>query len=132
MARGDLVFAEKALGRPYAVFGKVMPGRKLGHTIGFPTANIETDGLQLPPDGVYAARVRIGEKSFDGIANLGLRPTVTHDAKRVLEVHLFDFDGDLYGMEVEVEFLRFVRGEKKFGSVEELREQIGRDIAGVR
>jgi len=132
IARGDLEFAEKALGRPYAVLGQVVPGQKLGHTIGFPTANIETDGFQLPPDGVYAARVWIGEKSFDGIANLGVRPTVSHDAKRVLEVHLFEFDGDLYGVEVEVEFLRFVRGEKRFGSVEELREQIGRDIAAVR
>jgi len=132
IARGDLTFAEKALGRPYAVLGPVVPGRKLGHTIGFPTANIDTDGFQLPPDGVYAARVRIGEKSFAGIANLGVRPTVSHDAKRVLEVHLFEFDGDLYGMEVEVEFLRFVRGEKKFASVEELREQIGRDIAALK
>lgn len=132
VARGDLAFAERALGRPYAVMGKVVPGRKLGHTIGFPTANIETDGFQLPPDGVYAARVRIGEKNFAGIANLGVRPTVSHDAKRVLEVHLFDFDGDLYGVEVEVEFLRFVREERKFASVDELRDQIARDIAAVR
>lgn len=132
VARGDLAFAEEALGRPYAVLGQVVPGRKLGRGIGFPTANIETDGFQLPPDGVYAARVRIGEQSFGGIANLGVRPTVSHDAKRVLEVHLFEFDGDLYGMEIEVEFLRFLRGERKFGSVEELRAQIGRDVAAVR
>ena len=132
VALGDLAFAEEALGRPYAVCGKVVPGRKLGHTIGFPTANIETDGFQLPPDGVYAVRVRIGERVLAGIANLGVRPTVSAADKRVLEVHLFDFDGDLYGMEIEVEFLRFVRGEKKFGSVEELREQIGRDVAAVR
>lgn len=132
VARGDLAFAEKALGRPYAILGPVVPGRKLGHTIGFPTANIETDGFQLPPDGVYAVQVRIGDKTFRGIANLGVRPTVSYDAKRVLEVHLFDFDGDLYGMEVEVEFLRFVREERKFGSVEELRAQIGRDVAAVR
>ena len=132
VARGDLAFAEKALGRPYAVMGKVLPGRKLGGTIGFPTANIETDGFQLPPDGVYAARVRIGERSFAGIANLGVRPTVSHDAKRVLEVHLFDFDGNLYGVEVEVEFVRFVREERRFGSVDELRDQIARDIAAVR
>ena len=132
VARGDLAFAEKALGRPYAILGPVVPGRKLGHTIGFPTANIETDGFQLPPDGVYAVQVRIGDKTFRGIANLGVRPTVSFDAKRVLEVHLFDFDGDLYGMEVEVEFLRFVREERKLGSVEELRAQIGRDVAAVR
>ena len=132
VARGDLAFAEEALGRPYAVFGKVVPGRRLGHIIGFPTANIETDGFQLPPDGVYGVRVRIGEKTFTGVANLGVRPTVSSGDKRALEVHLFDFDGDLYGMEIEVEFFRFVRGEQKFGSVEELREQIGRDGAAVR
>lgn len=132
VARGDLAFAEKALGRPYAILGPVVPGRKMGHAIGFPTANIETDGFQLPPDGVYAVRVRIGDKTFRGIANLGVRPTVSYDDKRVLEVHLFDFDGDLYGMEVEVEFVRFVREERKFGSVGELRAQIGRDVAAVK
>jgi riboflavin kinase/FMN adenylyltransferase len=132
VARGDLEFAEQALGRPYAVLGPVVPGRNLGHTIGFPTANIDTDGFQLPPDGVYGVRVRIGVKEFDGIANLGLRPTVSTDGRRVLEVHLFDFDGDLYGVEMEVEFRRFVRGERKFGSVEDLCTQIARDIASVR
>jgi len=132
VARGDLVFAEKALGRPYAVLGKVVPGQKMGQELGFPTANIDAAGLQLPPDGVYAVRVRIGDKAFDGIANLGIRPTVSRDSKRVLEVHLFEFEGDLYGMDVEVEFLRFVRGERKFDSVDELRAQIDRDIAAVR
>jgi len=132
VARGDLGFAGEALGRPYAVFGRVVPGRKLGRTIGFPTANLEIGGFQLPPDGVYVARVRIGEKSFAGVANLGVRPTVSAGDKRMLEVHLFDFEGDLYGMEIEVEFLRFVRGEMKFGSVEELRAQIGRDVAAAK
>jgi riboflavin kinase/FMN adenylyltransferase len=130
--RGDLAFAEKALGRPYAIFGKVVPGSGKGHQIGFPTANIDTAGYQLPPDGVYAVRVILGDKSFHGIANLGFRPTVSQDQRRVLEVHLFEFEGDLYGMHLEVEFLRFVRGEKKFASLEELRDQIARDIAAVR
>jgi riboflavin kinase/FMN adenylyltransferase len=132
VARGDLAFAEKALGRPYAILGKVVPGQMMGQKLGFPTANIDAAGLQLPPDGVYAVRVILGDKSFEGIANLGFRPTVSHDHQRVLEVHLFDFGGDLYGMDAEVEFLRFVRGEKKFASVEELRDQIARDIAAVR
>jgi riboflavin kinase/FMN adenylyltransferase len=130
--RGDLGFAEKALGRPYGIFGKVVPGSGKGHQIGFPTANIDTAGYQLPPDGVYAVRVILGDKSFHGIANLGFRPTVSQDQRRVLEVHLFEFEGDLYGMHLEVEFLRFVRGEKKFASLEELRDQIARDIAAVR
>jgi riboflavin kinase/FMN adenylyltransferase len=104
----------------------------MGQKLGFPTANIDAAGLQLPPDGVYAVRVRIGDKAFDGIANLGIRPTVSHDSKRVLEVHLFEFEGDLYGMDVEVEFLRFVRGERKFDSVDSLRAQIVRDLAEVK
>ena len=132
VARGDLALAEEALGRPYAVFGRVVPGRKLGRELGFPTANVETDGFQLPPDGVYAVLVRIGEKTFSGVANLGVRPTVSRGDKRMLEVHLLAFEGDLYGLEIEVEFLRFVREEKKFGSVEELRAQIGWDVAAVR
>ena len=124
--------AGEALGRPYAVFGRVVPGRKLGRELGCPTANIETDGFQLPPDGVYAVRVRIGEKTFAGVANLGVRPTVSRGDKRMLEVHLLAFEGDLYGLEIEVAFLRFLREEKKFGSMEELRAQIGRDVAAVR
>jgi len=132
VARGDLAFAEKALGRPYAILGKVVHGQMMGQQLGFPTANIDAAGLQLPPDGVYAVRVHIGKKDFQGIANLGIRPTVSQDSRRVLEVHLFEFDGDLYGMDIEVEFLRFVRGEKKFDSLDDLRAQIERDIAAVR
>jgi len=104
----------------------------MGQKLGFPTANIDAAGLQLPPDGVYAVRVRIGDKVFAGIANRGIRPTVSHDSQRVLEVHLFEFESDLYGMDVEVEFLRFVRGERKFDSLEDLRAQIARDIAEVK
>lgn len=132
VAGGDLAFAAEALGRPYAVFGKVVKGKQLGQQIGFPTANVATDGLQLPPDGVYAVRVRVGEKNFAGVANLGLRPTVEHDGHRMLEVNLLEFDGDLYGMELEVEFMRLIRGEKKFANVEELQAQIARDVASVR
>lgn len=132
IARGDLTFAERALGRSYSVFGKVVRGSGKGRDIGFPTANIDVAGYQLPPDGVYASRARIGDKVFNGIVNLGIRPTVSHDPQRVLEIHLFDFDGDLYGMHLEVEFLRFVRGEKKFSSIDELRGRIARDIAAVR
>lgn len=132
LARGDLAFAEKALGRPYAVLGEVVPGRKMGHQLGFPTANLAAGGLQLPPDGVYEVRVLIGGQPFRGLANLGVRPTLSADRQRVLEVHLLGFEGDLYGLDIEVEFLRFVRPEKKFGSLEDLRAQIARDVASVR
>ena len=132
VARGDLAFADRALDRPYSVFGKVVHGSGKGQELGLPTANVDAAGYQLPPDGVYAARARFVDKTFDGIVNLGLRPTVSHDARRVLEIHLFEFAGDLYGMEIEVEFLRFVRPEKKFGSVDELRAQIAKDVAAVR
>ncbi len=132
VARGDLAFAAEALGRPYAVFGQVVPGRKLGRQIGFPTANLETDGFQLPPDGVYAVRVRMGEEFFAGVANLGVRPTVSPGERRLLEVHLLGFEGALYGQDIEVEFSRFLRGERRFRSVEALREQIGRDVEAAR
>jgi riboflavin kinase/FMN adenylyltransferase len=132
VARGNLAFAENALGRPYAVLGTVVPGSRRGASLGFPTANLDAAGLQLPPDGVYAVRVRMGDDEFRGIANLGVRPTFSSGDRRVLEVHLLAFDGDLYGREMEVEFRAFLRGERKFASADELRAQIGRDIASVR
>ena len=129
---GNLEAAARMIGRPYSVSGKVVEGRKLGRTIGFPTANVSTGDAQLPPDGVWAVTVRIpAHGEIRGVANLGLRPTVdgTH---RVLEVHLFDFSNDLYGKEIEVEFRRYIRPEMKFGGIEELREQIARDVRNAR
>lgn len=131
VAAGDLSAAAKSLGRPYGVYGRVERGRQLGRQLGFPTANVAVHGCQLPPDGVYAACARVGQTTYRGITNLGLRPTVSGSAGRVLEVHLFDFEGNLYGAEIEVEFLRFVRPERKFGSLEELKAQIAADIAAV-
>lgn len=131
VARGDLDFAKEALGRPYAVQGPVVPGRKLGRKLGYPTANIGTDGFQLPPDGVYAGRAALGGAWRPAMVNLGVRPTVSEDAVRVLEVHIPGFDGDLTGSELEVEFVRFLRPEKKFASLDDLRVQIARDIAAA-
>ncbi|MCW1922983.1 bifunctional riboflavin kinase/FAD synthetase [Luteolibacter arcticus] len=125
---GNLEAAERMLGRPYTVEGKVVEGRKLGRTIGFPTANVERGEEQFPPDGVWAVRAREGGQCFDGVANLGLRPTVDGEA-RTLEVHLFDYEGDLYERILEVEFVKHLRGERKFESLEALKEQIGRDAA---
>ncbi|MEP2775838.1 MAG: bifunctional riboflavin kinase/FAD synthetase [Luteolibacter sp.] len=125
---GAFEAVEKMLGREYEVSGKVIEGKKLGRQLGFPTANIDPGDLQMPKDGVWAVQVEgIGR----GVANLGLRPTVEGDRK-LLEVHVFDFDGDLYGKSLRVKFLRFIREEKKFASVEELKAQIALDAANAR
>jgi riboflavin kinase/FMN adenylyltransferase len=123
---GNLAAAARMLGRPYTVAGKVVEGRRLGRQLGFPTANLVQGDEQFPPDGVWAVRVSVGGRRLDGVANLGVRPTVdgsTHS----LEVHLFEFDGDLYGQVLEVEFVKQLRGERKFESLEALKEQIARD-----
>ena len=129
---GNLAAAEQMLGRPYTVGGTVAEGRKLGRTIGFPTANLITGEAQLPPDGVWAVEVSLGTGTPQpGVANLGVRPTVG-GGQRVLEVHLFDFSGDLYGREIEVRFRKYLRGEVKFPSLDELRRQIEIDVESVR
>lgn len=128
---GNLADAARMLGRPAAVAGTVVEGQKLGRRLGFPTANIALGAVQLPPDGVWAVRVRIGDDPpLAGVANLGVRPTVG-GSDRVLEVHLLDFSGDLYGRGVEVSFVAFIRGERKMPSLEVLREQITADAAAA-
>ena len=128
---GNLDAASRMLGRRYAVAGVVIEGRKLGRTIGFPTVNLAVADEQMPPDGMWTVKVRVDDGEFDGVANLGTRPTVG-GSERTLEAHLFDFDSDLYGRWIEVEFGQFLREERKFGSVGELREQIGKDVAQAR
>ena len=103
-----------------------MEGRKLGRQLGFPTANVERGEEQFPPDGVWAVRARAATLSLQGVANLGVRPTVGGE-ERLLEVHLFDFSDDLYGVTLEVEFVGYLRPEQKFGSLEDLKAQIRRD-----
>ncbi len=129
---GNLDIAARWIGRPYSVTGAVVEGRKLGRTIGFPTANVATADSQLPPDGVWAVKARAEDGPWHhGVANLGVRPTIDGNS-RALEVHLFDFAGDLYGQELEVEFRKFLRSEARFGSLEELRLQIARDAESAR
>jgi riboflavin kinase / FMN adenylyltransferase len=129
---GSLAAAAAMLGRPFTVAGTVTQGKQLGRTIGFPTANLEIGSEQIPPHGVWAVRARVGERIFPGVANLGLRPTVEDSMQPRLEVHLFGEPGDLYGAFMEVEFVEFLRGEEKFGSLEALKEQIGRDAARAK
>lgn len=132
IAGGRLAHAARLLGRDYSISGTVLHGAALGRKIGFPTANIATDSLQLPPDGVYAVEVLLADRPFPGIANLGMRPTVSNDPRRLLEVHLFDFSGDLYGLEIEARLIEFLRPEKKFASLDDLRAEISRDSVAAR
>ncbi|MCB1236838.1 MAG: bifunctional riboflavin kinase/FAD synthetase, partial [Verrucomicrobiae bacterium] len=132
VAAGDLDVAGKLLGRPYTVLGTVVEGRRLGRQIGFPTANLTVHSEQLPPTGVYAVTGRRSGQSFGGVGNLGYRPTVEGgDLRRLLEVHLFDFEGDLYGEDLEIEFRAYLRPERKFDSIDELKARIGEDTVAA-
>lgn len=128
---GNLDNAARMLGRPYTIEGRVVEGQRLGRTIGFPTANVSYGEEEFPPDGVWAVRARVGTRRFLGVANLGVRPTVDGE-NRALEVHLFDFAGELYGEVLEVEFVRHLRGEVRFESLDALKGQIARDAEQAR
>ena len=130
---GNLQAASEMLGRSYTVMGTVVRGEQLGRKLGAPTANIMLNDEQLPPDGVYVVTATMGEgeETHLGVANLGERPTVNGE-RRLLEVHLLDFEGDLYEAGVEVCFGLRLRSEKKFKDREELREQIRRDLKEAR
>lgn len=133
IAAGDMDAAATMLGRPYAIEGVVIHGRELARQLGFPTANIRPLNGQLPPLGVYAVRVCIDGEQYAGMANLGVRPTVEQDGgETLLEVHLFDWKGDLYGREIAVECIRFLRAEKKFDSLDSLKNQIAEDAKMAR
>jgi riboflavin kinase/FMN adenylyltransferase len=125
----DFDAASQMLGRPYAIAAKVVAGDRLGRQLGVPTANLEVAGLVLPPNGVYAARATADGASHLAVLNIGTRPTLQADshAKR-FEVHLLDFAGDLYGVEMEVEIVLRLRDEKKFPSLDALKTQIALDI----
>lgn len=126
---GNLEAAAAMLGRPYSMKGEVMRGRQLGRDLGFPTANLEVGRRQCPPYGVWAVRVDIdGSRDWrPAVANLGIRPTV-EGGPALLEVHLLDFDGDLYGVSLEVRFEHHIRSEKAFDSLEQLGRQIAADV----
>ena len=121
------------LGRPYAICGLVVKGDQIGHELGFPTANLDVTNLILPPNGVYAASTMVQEKFYRVALNIGLRPTVAAAKPQLrVEAHLLDFQGQLYGAELEVEIASKLREERRFSSSSDLREQIGRDVAAVR
>jgi riboflavin kinase/FMN adenylyltransferase len=130
---GNLDAASQMLGRPYAISGRVIEGNHLGQQLGFPTANLDATELALPPNGVYAGFTNAKGKTYRVALNIGFRPTVAPTALRVcVEAHLLDFNGELYGEELEIEISQKLREEAKFASQAELREQIARDIAIVK
>jgi riboflavin kinase/FMN adenylyltransferase len=127
---GKIHEATQFLGRPYRVRGVVVHGEKRGRTIGFPTANIQLSAPYIVPrNGVYGVRVRLEGKSYYGVMNVGIKPTFENERKeKSLEVHLFDFAGDIYDKTLEVEFLFFIREEQKFSGVDALIAQIHADV----
>jgi len=131
--KGDLAKAAEMLGHEYTILGTVTRGDNLGKKIGFPTANLSAHSEQFPPNGVYAAEARIDGDLHRGVINLGIRPTVSSGkSERVLEIHLFDFNRDIYGRDVEVRFLTFLRPEKKFENLDALVHQIRQDVEQAR
>jgi len=130
---GHLDAASQMLGRPYAICGKVVEGDRVGRQLGFPTANLDVAGLMLPPNGVYAGCANWNGTFHRAAINIGLRPTVASGQPQLrVEAHLLNFNGKLYGAELEVEIGEKLREERKFASAADLRAQITRDIAAVR
>ncbi len=129
---GDLQKAAAMLGRPYTILGTVVRGDNLGKKIGFPTANLSAHSEQFPPNGVYLAEAKLEGVIYPGVVNLGYRPTVSSEKERVLEIYLLDFDRDIYGDDLELRFLRYLRPEKKFESIEALTRQIEADVNQAR
>lgn len=126
---GELDLAGQMLGRAYSISGRVIEGDKLGHRLGFPTANLDVTALTLPPKGVYSAHALVRGNTHRAVLNIGTRPTLNNpDPQWRVEVHLLDFDGNLYGEEIEIVFGEKFRDEKKFSSVDELKLQIARDV----
>lgn len=128
LQQGYLEEVVKLLGRPYSIAGPVIGGKETGRKIGFRTANINVDSLCLPPLGVYAVWVKHQDNIYKGVVNLGFAPTVKNDSSPVLEVHLLESDQNLYGEVIEVIFVKFLREEIKFETIDLLKTQIEKDI----
>lgn len=130
---GRLAEVQSLLGRPYALAGMVVQGDGLGRQIGFPTANLDVTGQALPPNGVYAAHATLQSWSGPAVVNLGTRPTLgLGNAAFRIEAHMIGFEGNVYGQEIEVQFLAFLRPEKRFATIDALREQIAVDCNTAR
>lgn len=133
LAAGDFPHAAHLLGHPFTIGGRVVRGRRLGHTLGYPTANIRLGRRVAPVGGIFAVRVHgIGDSPLPGVASLGVRPTIAGGGEPLLEVHVFDFAGDLYGLQLDVEFVARLRDEEKFADLEALCAQMDSDAARAR
>jgi riboflavin kinase/FMN adenylyltransferase len=131
--QGQFDEAGQMLGRAYSLFGPVLRGDQLGRQLGFPTANLDTTDLVLPPCGVYAVHAHVQGKSHRAVLNIGHRPTVKKPSRELrVEAHLLDFSGDLYGQDLEISFVQKLRDEQQFPSLAALQAQIQRDIAAAR
>jgi riboflavin kinase / FMN adenylyltransferase len=130
---GDFSAAARMLGRDYTILGTVKRGVQLGRRLGYPTANLSAHNEQFPPNGVYVAEAQLNDAIYSGVANLGYRPTVAGGtAERLLELHLFDLDREIYGQDIEVRFVRYLRPEKKFENTTALAAQIAEDVRRAR
>ncbi|QHL86150.1 bifunctional riboflavin kinase/FAD synthetase [Nibribacter ruber] len=129
LEKGDVATARKYLNRPYTVTGTVVKGKQLGRTIGYPTANLDVaDALKLiPAQGVYAVLVNTPHGQFKGMLNIGVNPTVDDSGKQTIEVHIFDFEADLYGQDITLLFISYIRPELKFDSLDALTQQLHQD-----
>lgn len=126
--RGDLRTASLMMGRPVTVLGTVVRGRSIGRRLGFPTANINPHHEAILPSGVYAVRVKLHNRFYNGVLNIGRRPTFGGDMDPIIELHILNFKRDIYNKDIEIMFKRKIRSERRFPSVEALRNQIKRDI----
>jgi riboflavin kinase/FMN adenylyltransferase len=130
---GQMREAQRYLGRPYSISGRVVHGDGMGKEIGFPTANIQLKHNRPPLSGIFVAQVHIEDLGvLQGVASLGVRPTIRHDAKPVLEVHLFEFSQQIYGKHLRVEFLQKLRDEEKYPDVATLTRQIALDVVNAK
>jgi riboflavin kinase / FMN adenylyltransferase len=132
IAAGDMRKVTRLLGRPFDIVGKVVKGEQRGRKLGFPTINIKVSPeMAAPPNGVYATRTRTGGKTYNSVTDVGTNPTF-EGKKRLAETHILDFNGNLTGVKVSVDFIEKMRDEKKFSGAEELVEQIKKDVARAR
>lgn len=129
LAQGDIPHANTLLGRPYELTGRVITGHKLGRKLGYPTANLDTGIYKILPLGVFAVKVRVGTKIYNGFCNIGFRPTVNtlNTLLPLVEVHIFDFKQSIYGRKITVWFYQKLRNEMKFDGLEALKNRLGQD-----